>query len=201
MSRHLYLLLAGHSGIVRWNGQEHYLTAGKRSPEVGPGVGIYEGEFNRLVCQNIQNLTSVDTCFLNPGVENMSQANRVKLVNSIDYLTGRKCILLVVHANADGHGKWTNANGFATFHARQSSVRSRQLASIIDDQFSGAWQKSRGIIQRNFDVLRKTTSPAVLFECAFMTNRKEAAFMANNGPYYYGLHLANALKTFEDSQP
>lgn len=199
MSNFLHLLFAGHSGAYRFNGKETYLTYGKRSPEVGEGIGIHEGVFDRLVCEYIDQHSTVDTCFVNSGVDNMTQARRVELANDIHKRTGKKTILLVVHANAAGEPGWSSAHGCKTFHAITCSSRSKLLAGMIDDEFIDAGHSSRGVSARNLWILRRTHMPAVLFETDFMTNKKSAAFMASTeGVNYFGDHLSTVIERFDE---
>lgn len=200
MSKRLYLLYASHSGSFYFQGKEYYMTYGKQSPEVGHGIGIYEGVFTRKVCEYVDVHANVQTCFVNPGVDNMSQARRVSLANDIHKRCGRKSVLLSVHANAGGKPGWSGAHGFKTFHAVQSSADSRALAGIIDGRFSSLCPKeSRGISGRNLWILRRTSMPANLFECAFMTNRDDAEFMSTEvGVKYYGHNLCKSLEMFDE---
>lgn len=200
MSKRLYLLFAGHSGSFYFQGKAHYLTAGKRSPDVGVGTGIYEGVFNRAVCKYIDHSADVQTCFVNPGVDNMTQARRVELANDIHRRCGKKAVTLSVHANAAGEPGWSDAHGFKTFHAIQSSNDSRALARIIDGRFSALEPgESRGVSGRNLWILRRTIMPAALFETAFMTNKKDAEFMSLlAGVRYYGKNLCRSLEMFDE---
>jgi hypothetical protein len=94
---HKYLFLAGHGGEVFG----HYLTAGKRSPEIPPG--IFEGIYNREICSLVVPAligSGIEAEFLNPGPYNIPQIERVNLVNDIHKRTGNQCILVVLHCNA-----------------------------------------------------------------------------------------------------
>lgn len=166
---HKYLLLAGHGGMAFG----HYLTPGKRSPEVGP----------------------------NPGPYNIPQAERVKLVNDIHRRAG-DCILIVVHANAAAGKGWNDANGFRVFHSTNASKKSRLLAECLHGSMT-AWTKiyPRTIAEKNFTILYKTKCPAVLLECGFMTNRADAAYMASErGKSDITSAIVSAIKQFEEER-
>ena len=70
-----FLLDPGHGGVAF----SHYLTPGKRSPEVPPG--IFEGEFNRAVCGYLNNGEK----FLSivPGPIQVPLESRVGFVNKL----------------------------------------------------------------------------------------------------------------------
>jgi N-acetylmuramoyl-L-alanine amidase len=195
---HNYLLLAGHGGMAFG----HYLTPGKRSPEVGPNVGIYEGEFNRAICQRVFNLHVGENIeFLNPGPYNIRQYDRVDLVNDI-HRRASDCILIVVHANAAAGNGWSNANGFRVFHSTNASKKSCQLAEILSARMhSETTLFQRTIAEKNFTILYKTKCPAVLLECGFMTNRADAAYMASErGKSDITSAIVSAIKQFEEEK-
>jgi N-acetylmuramoyl-L-alanine amidase len=168
-----FLLDPGHGGVAFG----HYLTPGKRSPEVPPG--IYEGEFNRAVCGYLHN----EEKFLNivPGPIRVPLQDRVDFVNGI--AEHENVALISVHANAAGDGnQWNKANGFTIFTSKDSLTESRILARCIHKEFFesfGDTIKSRGIKQENFTVLKRSHCPAVLVECGFMTNKSDVAFLAS----------------------
>jgi len=168
-----FLLDPGHGGVAF----SHYLTPGKRSPEVPPG--IFEGEFNRAVCGYLNNGEK----FLSivPGPIQVPLESRVGFVNKLAKL--EDVALISVHANAAGDGKqWNAANGFTIFTSKNSLTESQILARCIHKEFFesfGDTIKSRGIKQENFTVIKKTKCPAVLVECGFMTNKSDVAFLSS----------------------
>lgn len=163
------------------------LTPGKRSPEVGEGVGIYEGEFNRAVCAQIQDTARFhreqrfDIINIAPGPTNVPLAKtRVPYVNR-RCQTLEKPALISVHANAAPGGGWSDANGYVVYCSEQASDKSVRLAGIANrlfEEYLEGYISSRGIKRANHTITTKTLCPAILVECAFMTNRREAAIMA-----------------------
>ena len=91
---------------------------------------------------------------------------RVAIANSY-----RNAIFVCIHFNAARRG---SANGIETyFYSRQSLP----LASAIHYYVvGGAPSPNRGLRRRGYYVLRKTTIPAVLVECGFLTNPTEAQY-------------------------
>lgn len=177
MSKYSYIFLSGHSGMAFG----HYLTAGKQSPEVPPG--IYEGQFNREVVRSIVRFadnTGFSVEMLGTGPYNIPQTERVDIVNRIHELTNKKCILVVIHANAAREPGWSASRGFAVYHSRNASVRSKCLARLTEKHMrAGIESPSRGVKIAGHTITTKTKPPAILVECPFMTNKTDAAYMAS----------------------
>src|SRR5881398_4214067 len=91
---------------------------------------------------------------------------RVAIANSY-----RDAIFVCIHFNAARRG---SANGIETYFYSSESL---PLASAIHYYVAGgAPTPNRGVRRRGFYVLRKTTIPAVLVECGFLTNATEANY-------------------------
>jgi N-acetylmuramoyl-L-alanine amidase len=173
----IWLFDNGHGGICG----ARYLTRGKRSPEVIPGLGVYEGEFNRDIVKRVVgalNEQGIDTLDLVPGAANMKLRDRIRRAND---WSSFKCHLISIHANADGRdGKWTKANGITIFHY-PGSVKGEWLANIAHGYLmQHCIIKSRGIKTARFAVLRRTRMPAILVEHGFMTHKGDARKLASD---------------------
>ncbi len=170
-----FVLDAGHGGIAFG----HYMTRGKRSPEVPPG--IYEGEFNRDICARVGLLYGESSCVLTaPGALNPPLKSRVDFVNTLQKHFG-DVVLISIHANADGLGKdWTGARGHVVFtHKNRPDAGSDRLASLISGELAALnYTRNRGVKKAAFSVLN-VRCPAVLVECGFMTNSEDVATLAN----------------------
>jgi N-acetylmuramoyl-L-alanine amidase len=85
-----------------------------------------------------------------------------------------------VHANAL-NGQWGNQQGVATYYY-PGSVVSQKVATAIHNRLkAGTVQKNRGVLTADFFVLRETKKiPAVLVECAFMDNLREAKLLMSD---------------------
>ena len=181
------LLDAGHGGVIKG----HYFTPGKRSPgkRTSGDPGIFEGEFNREVCDWIGEIWGADESFalidyvecITPGPIQIPLRDRVNFVNMF-CKKETNTILLSVHANAAGDGSsWNKANGFTIFTCKHASSNSKRLAKSIEKHMRiepTLEIKSRGVKQANFSIIKRTKCPAVLIECGFMTNKAEAALLA-----------------------
>jgi N-acetylmuramoyl-L-alanine amidase len=163
---------------------ETYMTRGKQSPEVPPG--IYEGEFNRDIARMLhgffRELGEFDSTNLAPGPMSASPLARAKFVNDYIKRTGEKAIYLAIHANASPKPGWSDANGARVFVAPNASKTSVALATSIRKTW-GAYdigiEAPRQVKRAKFTELTRTTCPAVLVECGFMTNKNDALVLAD----------------------
>ena len=97
---------------------------------------------------------------------------RVAIANSY-----RNAVFVCIHFNATGR---SGASGIETYFYSRESL---PLASAIHYYVAGgAPSENRGVRRRGYYVLRKTSIPAVLVECGFLTNPTEAAY-AQSGSY------------------
>src|SRR5881628_3087915 len=93
-------------------------------------------------------------------------AGRVAIANSY-----RNAIFVCIHFNATTR---SGASGIETYFYSRDSL---PLASAIHYYVTGgAPSGNRGVRRRGYYVLRKTSIPAVLVECGFLTNPTEAAY-------------------------
>ena len=94
---------------------------------------------------------------------------RVAIANSY-----RNAIFVCIHFNATSR---SGANGIETYFYSSQSL---PLASAIHYYVvGGAPSANRGVRRRGYYVLRRTTIPAVLVECGFLTNPTEAQYAQN----------------------
>jgi len=98
----------------------------------------------------------------------------------------RNAIFVSIHFNS---GYREGANGIETF---SYSSTGRQLAAYIHRQLKRVVPfEDRGLKHRGFYVLRNTKIPAVLVECGFLTNGREAR-MIRSSRYRQGIAEAIA---------
>ncbi len=187
MSKIKWILDAGHSGV----GFGHYLTWGKRSPEVPPG--ILEGEFNRRICHLIHKISPSNTLELTPGPINIPLSywqdkkyfsSRTAYVNELykrERKQGNEIAVLSIHANAAGNKGWYDREGCVIFTPKNPTSKEDTLALYIADSFNEIPHKDSAIIKhKNVSrILSKTKCTSVLIECGFMTNKDDAKYMAS----------------------
>jgi N-acetylmuramoyl-L-alanine amidase len=151
----------------------HVSVKGKRSPQVPPG--IIEWEFDMSVSMCLESL------LIDAGHEAFRTMQISEPTNKPPVTRrsiGAKADLFIsVHANAAEDSAWSHANGFCVFHKAAGA----QLARLIAASYKAAIPEIRprfgGSMHRGYDVL-PWSIPSVLIECGFMTNKTEAAFMA-----------------------
>lgn len=86
----------------------------------------------------------------------------------------RNAIFVSIHFNSATRG---GADGIETYFYSRDSLA---LASAIHHYVAGgAPSPNRGVRRRGYYVLRKTSVPAVLVECGFLTNPTEAVYAQN----------------------
>src|SRR4029077_12393710 len=134
-----------------------------------PGQRIPEKEMPRDVAQLLKGLLAAsgyrvvmtrDTDVFVP------LATRVAIANSY-----RNAIFVCIHFNATQR---RGASGIETYFYSRDSL---PLASAVHYYVTGgAPSANRGVRRRGYYVLRKTSIPAVLVECGFLTNPTEAAY-------------------------
>ena len=90
-------------------------------------------------------------------------SERVAIANSND-----NAIFICIHFNSASRAE---ANGIETYYYRRDAMT--LAGDIHRNVIAGAPSENRGIRRRGYYVLRKTTSPAVLVECGFLTNPAE----------------------------
>ena len=99
MSKLIPIFDNGHAGMIAGV----YLTAGKRSPDLGKGI-LYEGAFNRWVVNRLiekcdrYKIPYYHAC---PELSDIPLEKRVQRANEF-YLENKNTYLLSIHANAGG---------------------------------------------------------------------------------------------------
>lgn len=153
-------------------------TAGKRTPHFPDGSFMRENEFNRAVValldKHLQRC-GFKTLLVAPTDLDTPLSTRIALANK-----AKADLYVSVHANAAGTGGWHSARGIESFHF-PGSVNGKRAAEIIHRHLiGGTVLPNRGVKSADFHVLRETTMPAVLVECAFMTNVEDAKLLLSD---------------------
>jgi N-acetylmuramoyl-L-alanine amidase len=175
---HLLIFDAGHGPN----------TAGKRTPPFPDGRQIREFEFNRPTvdrCIALAKEYGLETFDASGRTEDVPLADRVRRANAAASAFLAKnprgsVVFVSVHFNAH-MSEWTGstANGIEVFH-NPGSTRGQSLAqNVLAELVKGTQQTNRGVKSVAFVVLRDTTMPAILVECGFMDDPREARFMLN----------------------
>jgi N-acetylmuramoyl-L-alanine amidase len=116
--------------------------------------------------------------------EFISLGTRVAIANE-----QRNAIFVCVHFNS---ARRVGANGIETYF--YSTESAPLAASIQASVVRAAGTENRGVRRRGYYVLRRTTIPAVLVECGFLTNPTEAQY-AQSAAYQQKLaqSIANGI--------
>ena len=134
-----------------------------------PGQRIAEKDMTLDVAQRLRNVLAASgyrVVMTRDSDVFVPLGTRVAIANSY-----RNAIFVCVHFNAT---KRAGAGGIETYFYSRDSL---PLASAIHYYVvGGAPSSNRGVRRRGYYVLRKTSIPAVLVECGFLTNPTEGAY-------------------------
>lgn len=146
-------------------------TPGKRSPD----GSLKEFMFNESVAQMMKPILmkkNICIIFSHTYVHDVPLNERVALANHL-----KVDAFVSIHANAFG-SDWNEARGIETFTCVNPGTLTTSLAKFVQEEMVKATGgRDRGVKQRNFAVLKHTIMPAILVECGFMTNKKEAQLL------------------------
>src|SRR5881409_4060439 len=134
-----------------------------------PGQRVAEKEMTLDVAQRLRNVLAAGgyrVVMTRDSDVFVPLPTRVAIANSY-----RNAIFVCIHFNAT---KRAGASGIETYFYSRDSL---PLASAIHYFVTGgAPSANRGVRRRGYYVLRRTSVPAVLVECGFLTNPTEAAY-------------------------
>jgi N-acetylmuramoyl-L-alanine amidase len=134
-----------------------------------PGQRIAEKDMTLDVAQRLRNVLAASGYHVVMTRDSdvfVPLPTRVAIANSY-----RNAIFVCFHFNATQRA---GAGGIETYFYSRDSLA---LASAIHHYVvGGAPSANRGVRRRGYYVLRKTSVPAVLVECGFLTNPTEAAY-------------------------
>ncbi|MNZ68875.1 N-acetylmuramoyl-L-alanine amidase LytC precursor [compost metagenome] len=153
-------------------------TAGKRTPVMPDGRVMKENEFNRavaiLLAVHLQRC-GFDTLLVAPTELDTPLNARIRKANR-----ARAQFYISIHANAFGKN-WNNVRGIETYYYTGSTEGRKAAESIHRQLIGGTPLPNRGVkTSRLLEVLRDTHMPAVLVECAFMTNLEDACLLLSD---------------------
>ena len=134
-----------------------------------PGQRVAEKDMNLDVALRLRNVLSASgyrVVMTRSSDVFVPLGGRVAIANSYG-----NAVFVCIHFNATGR---SGASGIETYFYSRDSL---PLASAIHYYVTGgAPSANRGVRRRGYYVLRKTSIPAVLVECGFLTNPTEAAY-------------------------
>jgi len=198
-----WIIDPGHGGMAFGR----YMTSGKRSPHVPPG--IYEGVFNRKVAVRIRDLVAtynfskgrVMECELTRlGPINIPLTSRVDFVNSLPF-RAHDMALISIHFNAEGglkRGQWGKANGSRLFLSKRSSSGSKRLNKILSRRIDATSIPRRRTKSVNHTMTTRVKCPAILVETGFMTNKVEAQWLETYGALAWANIIFVAMLDYQE---
>ena len=134
-----------------------------------PGQRIAEKDMTLDVAQRLRNVLSASgyrVVMTRDSDVFVPLPTRVAIANSY-----RNAIFVCIHFNATQRA---GAGGIETyFYSRDSLALASAIHYFV---VGGAPSANRGVRRRGYYVLRRTSIPAVLVECGFLTNPTEAAY-------------------------
>lgn len=147
-------------------------TPGKRTPD-----GVREFEFNyptaKYLKQYLEEYKGVEVLLIGDPNRDIPLKERTDKGNA----WGADA-WLSVHYNAYGTGGWNDSNGVEVWVYESKPKESTELAGAVQAALVKATGRhDRGVKFGNLHELRETKMTAILAECGFMTNKKEAATM------------------------
>ena len=158
------LIDAGHGGFDRGG------IPGQRVAEKTMALDVAQRLRKKLREAGYQVIITRDSDFFVPLPARVAIAN-----------AHRDAIFVCIHFNASTRA---GANGIETYYYGNDSAR--LAANIHRHVVAGTNSENRGIRRRGYYVLRRTSIPAVLVECGFLTNPTEAQ-LALQSSYRDGL--------------
>lgn len=153
-----------------------YNTPGKRTPD---GT-MREWEFNNAVALLVKSIlesykgVTVKFAHDTTGKTDVPLTTRTNAAN----VWGAD-VLVSIHANAAGNG-WSDAHGIETWI--YTTVKDGTETAKLADNVQKALVKAvglanRGVKRGDLHMVRESNMPAILVECGFMSNKKEAALL------------------------
>jgi len=179
MSKYLYLIDPGHSGLDE-NG--NYITAPSKMYK-HEDFTFYEGVWNRRVARVLCDMLAVegiDHKLLVPEEDDVSLRERVRRANELHVIPGgKKVIFISIHANAGkGKGYEIYTSPGQTFSDKVADCLFEGYEKLFPDKVQRTdYSDGDKDKEARFTVLIDTKCPAVLTESGFMDRREEALWM------------------------
>lgn len=183
MSKYIYLIDAGHGGII----DGVYVTPGKRGNAKPDGTFYAEGVGNRVIRDYLAaglHGNDIEFHYVTVGQEDVSLPKRVEIINNLCKSYKKPCVLISIHSNAatsvQAHGweVWTTigetkSDDIASICFQEAiKVLKKFNISFRKDMKDGDTDK-----ESNFYIIKNSSCPAILTENLFMTNEVECKLL------------------------
>lgn len=154
-------------------------TSGKCSPD----MRLREYAYTREIAKRLEKALvakGVDVMRITPEENDISLGERCRRANKYG---SRDVILVSIHCNAAGTGKWMSARGWECYTSR-GNTNADKLADCLYDAAESAGLKVRKDTsdgdadkEAGFYILKHTLMPAVLTENLFQDNKEDVEFL------------------------
>lgn len=209
MSRNKFLIDCGHGGAPFG---KHYGVWTRGKMFEWPEDTILEGVVNRNVAHAMEQENLIhfrgplSLEIFNPGPWNLPSKRkkgsnyrgpiRSDVINQLAAVEPN-LVLVSIHCNAANDPR---AHGTVIFTQKNPCDKETLLAKIFQKHFSKkALGNSRGIKHVNYNILFRSKCPGILFEMAFMTNRKDTAYINNEeGQIETAIGILDCLHDYEE---
>ena len=149
-------------------------TAGKRCPD----DSMREWQFNYATAKYLKEeleYNGFTTLMVSDTSVDTPLATRVTRINN-----AKADMSISIHANALQDTQWVTANGIETF-AYSSTSKGNTIAKLVQEELIKATGlRDRGVKYNTLYMTRKPNCPAILCECGFMDNLKEANLLKSD---------------------
>lgn len=185
-------------------------TPGKQSPDGRLREYAWARDIAKRLEDRLKKL-GLDVQRVTPEEYDVPISVRVSRINAVCASVGSRNVLLVsIHNNAAGDGKWVTAKGFSVFVSKNSSANSKKCAAFFTDEaVSRGMTGNRSVpmckywtwnwTSSDIGILKRSNCPAVLTENGFMDNREECDYLLSEEgkQQYVDLHVAAITKYVE----
>ena len=161
-------------------------TPGKCSPDNSIKEYQYNREIATAVYSRLLDEPNIKPILIVPELQDISLAERVRRINNYVAKYGSKnCIMVEVHLNAAGNGKWMNARGWSIWTTKGQNI-SDKLANVFYNVAIHLFgmDKCRKDIsdgdpdyESNFYVIKNSNCAAVLTENFFQDNKQDVEYL------------------------
>jgi N-acetylmuramoyl-L-alanine amidase len=125
------------------------------------------------------------------GTGHIANRKRADLRNRLKIIREKEADMVIsIHLNAMFDPKWRGAQ---TFYYEENNPSNKQLATFIQDAFMLELRNTTRLakpVPKPVYLLKKTTVPAVLVECGFLSNEEEAQLLKQSN---YQLQVAYSI--------
>lgn len=185
-------------------------TPGKCSPDKQIREWKYAREIVSAVYSRLKDDPNITPIIVVPEDKDISLSTRVNRINKYVAKYGAsKCVMVEVHLNAAGNGKWMNARGWSIWTTKGQNI-SDKLANVFYnvaihlfgiDKCRKDMSDGDPDYESNFYVIKNSNCAAVLTENFFQDNKEDVQYLLSAEGFnnIAALH-AEAIKRWFDSK-